>query len=807
MNLLWKYLIESGLSLCLFYGIYWAFLRRDTFFARNRFYLALTIILSMIIPLVSISIRQPSPIYTFEALLDEAVIIPATSLSSHSGFSIQSILSWFYWFGVGFFLLKFLFHAGQIYWLTRRYGITIENGTRIVYMDRNISPFSFYNIIFLNESLSKSEFREKIIAHEKNHIRNRHTLDLIIFETLTIIQWFNPIAWLYKWSLKEVHEFQADDAVIREGHDSLNYQELIISQVFGNQFFRIAHNLNKSLLKKRIIMMTKFKSSKISRYKIILAIPAALLIISLFSFSGGQPDLSQILNSPSIPIGVVENQDTAVYFTVDTMPKFQGGDVLKFRKYLAMNLAYPKEAREKDISGKVFVQFVVNVKGKVERIVVVRGVHPLLDKEAVRVITGSPDWEPGIKDGKKVNVAYTFPVSFVLGEKKSQPDLEIPTVDPNNPDVYFIVEEMPIFQGGDAGDFRNYVAKNLKYPKEALEKGISGKVFVQFLVNERGAIENVKVVRGVDPLLDKEAVRVVSESPLWKPGKQDGKTVKVAYTFPIAFALKENMDSKNQEQDVSEVKGELFFVVEQMPKFQGSDDFTKFREYVASNLIYPEEAVKEGIEGKVFIQFVVDVDGEVKDAKILRSANPIIDKEALRTVSFSPTWEPGLQRGVKVPVQFTMPVVFKLSEKPLLNPQDETVVVGFKSEISDDALYFVDGEAASLDKVKSLNPDDIESIEVIKGEKAEEAYGSEGKNGVIQVFTKSDRDMDININLRDVGKNSDLLMFIDGQSASKEDLELLNKDEIESITVIKGEEAIEKYGKKAKEGVIIITMK
>jgi len=403
MNDLWKYLIESALSLCLFYGIYWMFLRKDTFFGRNRFYLTLTIFLSMVIPLLTISVPQPAPIYTIETMLDSAVIIPASSFNVSTGHSPRNLLTWFYLAGAGFFMLKFLFNTGQIFWLIKRYRITRENGIRIVYLDRNLSPFSFYNIIFLNRSLSGNDYREKIIAHEMNHIRNRHTLDLIIFELLTIFQWFNPVAWFYKWSLKEVHEYQADEAVIRGGHNALNYQELVLSQVFGNQFFRIVHNLNHSLIKKRIIMMKRFKSSKGARYKIFLALPAVLLIIALFSFTNNPWDLSGGI-TPTLSPGpsVQTQQDTAIYFKVDTMPTFQGGDMEKFRRYLALNLKYPEEAREKGITGTVYVQFLVNQNGEVDKVQVIRGVDPILDKEAIRVVANSPAWSPGKKDGKCV---------------------------------------------------------------------------------------------------------------------------------------------------------------------------------------------------------------------------------------------------------------------------------------------------------------------------------------------------------------------------------------------------------------------
>ncbi len=104
-------------------------------------------------------------------------------------------------------------------------------------------------------------------------------------------------------------------------------------------------------------------------------------------------------------------------------------------------------------------------------------------------------------------------------------------------EVFVIVEDMPGFQGGDINNFRTWVAKHLEYPQIAQENGISGRVFVQFAVNSKGDVVDVKLVRGVDPALDAEALRVIKSSPKWNPGKQRGRPVKVQFTFPVVFVL------------------------------------------------------------------------------------------------------------------------------------------------------------------------------------------------------------------------------------------------------------------------------
>lgn len=662
MNDLLKYLIESAVSLCLFYGIYWMFLRKDTYFVRNRFYLMLTIFLSMVIPSLTISVPQPTPIYTIETMLDSAVIVPASSFSTQTGNSPRNLLSWFYIAGAGFFFFKFLFNTGQVFWLIRKNGIIQEEGIRIVYLERNISPFSFYNIIFLNRSLMGQDAREKIIAHEMNHIRKRHTVDLVIFEALTIVQWFNPVAWLYKWSLKEVHEYQADEAVIRSGHNLLNYQELVLSQVFGNQFFQIAHNLNQSLIKKRIIMMKRFKSSKGARYKVFLALPAAFLIIALFSFNSNSPGKSDgATPSLSQELSLSAQKDTTVFFSVDTMPTFQGGDLEKFRRYLSLNIKYPGEAKEKNIHGTVYVQFVVNQKGQVVMAEVVRGVDPLLDKEVVRVVSTSPVWTPGRQDGKSVNVQFTLPVTFALSEKKKEPAQQDTTDSETGEPIFYVVEQMPRFQGSDdITAFHHYVTENLVYPEEALRKGISGTVYISFVVDKEGNVQNVKMERGI-PEFEKEAIRVVNSSPKWEPGIQRGHKVNVAFTVPVTFLLPANWEKQPLPADIQQPDDPVFFVVEEMPKFQGSD-FSTFRQYLAEHIVYPDEAKKKSISGTVYVQMVVTREGTVDHVKVIRGADPLLDKEALRVVMSSPEWEPGKQKGQNVNVAFTFPVVFTLAE-------------------------------------------------------------------------------------------------------------------------------------------------
>jgi TonB family protein len=232
-------------------------------------------------------------------------------------------------------------------------------------------------------------------------------------------------------------------------------------------------------------------------------------------------------------------EDT-VYQIVEQMPQYTGGEEAMM-KYVAENIKYPQAAKDKNISGRVFVSFVIEKDGSVSNVKVVRGIGGGCDEEAARVIKEMPKWKPGMQKGKPVRVNYMMPIFFKLDD--GQPAKSVKKEKANNSDmtpdkngVYQIVEEMPKFPGGEDA-LMDYVSKNVVYPKEAQEKGISGRVFVGFIVEKDGSVSDVKVLRGIGGGCDEEAVRVISGLPKWKPGKQEGKPVRVSYQMPINFKL------------------------------------------------------------------------------------------------------------------------------------------------------------------------------------------------------------------------------------------------------------------------------
>lgn len=439
------YLLQSFVSLSLLYAVYALFLRRDTFFSMNRFYLVIALAFSALVPLIDYSsLLTGDPSARYYVVLDTVTISPGevtTIVQSH--ISVFQVILVAYLTGAAIFTARLLVQLGQLFFMVRRYGITQKEGLRLVLIHREYSPFSFFNLLFINARDYQPEQLREIIEHEKVHMRQHHTLDILLLELMTIIQWFNPVIWLYRRSLKGIHEFLADEGVLLIGANVSDYQNMLLNQALGIQLNDLTNNFNKSLLKRRLIMMNTPKSGHAARLKSLLAIPVIVLMAMLFSFPGSYYATAQDVSPPPSPqkekkelpppppkaqkgqepVKSMEygDKEEMVYKEVATPPQFKGGQEA-FYKYIIDNVKYPEEAKKNGIQGKVFVEFIVTKTGKVTTTRVLKSADPLLDEEALRVISLMPDWIPGKdENGKPVNVSMALPIAFNLdGENKDK---------------------------------------------------------------------------------------------------------------------------------------------------------------------------------------------------------------------------------------------------------------------------------------------------------------------------------------------------------------------------------------------------
>jgi TonB family protein len=509
MNNFWIYLLKSGLALWLFYGIYWLFLRKETFFSLNRYMLLGSVIFSFLLPFIHFenlfTIRGEQPVALFFIGFSEDI----ASMSSYSAVENELVsfkMIWpvvmfvVYLSGIVFLGSRMIYQGIRLFRIRQEHESMNRDGLKLLFIKDDIMPFSFFNHIFINRSAKMDEELEKIITHERAHIKNMHCIDLILIGIAGILQWFNPVIWFYERSIREIHEYEADREVLKYHKDRGKYQALLVNQITGIEIFRLANGFSKSLTKKRMIMMTKIKSKKFSYLKALFVLPMVLLLVFAFS----KP---QIINESS----AVSPQNQVSGTVVDA----QSDEILSGAAVIIEGTTQGTITDEKG-------RYVIELSGN-EQVLV----FSYVGYETQRIKA----------DRNEINVKMERKVHEIPEGKSTKIKEEY--TGQTGEDTYFLVEEMPVFQGRTPEAFREYLQENLVYPQEAKEKNIAGKVYIQMTVNSKGEVTDVKVVRGVHPLLDKEAVRVVVSSPLWEPGKQNGKAVAVAFTFPVEFKLPE----------------------------------------------------------------------------------------------------------------------------------------------------------------------------------------------------------------------------------------------------------------------------
>ena len=413
------FLSKSIISVSLLYLIYWFFLRKDTNFRLNRFYLIASVFVSFIIPFLSINLNTSSSNSNVSILLDTLTVTTRKINSVYSSYSsLTNILLAIYLTGVFIFLCRFLFNLFQLYRIIKRYNVSNREGFNIVFTDARIAPFSFFKWIFIDNSI-RTDDAERILKHELIHVRQKHSIDVIIMELLIVFQWFNPIAWIYRHSITEVHEFLADEGAVKKGIEIHMYQQLLLSMAMGVCTSELSNNFNYSLIKKRIFMMTRKKSGKYTSLKGFVAIPVLALTIIIFACNKENVAESNIAMPDKNAKALTEQKtlndsNTKEEFKeIGKQPEFKGGQEAMI-KYLMNEVKYPVKAKNQGIQGKVFVSFDVTETGKVTNVKVEKSVNPDLDAEALRVISSMPDWNPGENDGTKVTAKMSLPINFKL---------------------------------------------------------------------------------------------------------------------------------------------------------------------------------------------------------------------------------------------------------------------------------------------------------------------------------------------------------------------------------------------------------
>ena len=420
------YLLQVNLGIILFYALYKLICTRDTFFNSRRLILMLALILPFIIPLIDIrewmETRDSLVMLTnfdYSTTIPEIVVGTAGTEPGNQVFVISEWIKNIYIAGILALSVRLIVQAISLYLIILRTPEKTVNGIRIKCMKDKSGPFSFFNWIFLNPDNVKEEEMSEILTHEMAHVRQKHSIDVIISELVNICCWINPFAWLMKREVRLNLEFLADRKVMDAGFATKSYQYHLLGLTYSHKY-GLSNNFNFSHLKQRIIMMNKKKTNGAGHIKYALfAIPAfALLLAGNISCSSEATKTDDVkekaaTEKPEVVEIPAEKADTKdeVFMVVEQMPEFPGG-IQELMSFLSKNIKYPASAMAKNVQGRVIVQFVVEKDGTPTEFKVIRSVDPDLDAEALRVMKEMPKWKPGMQRGQVVRVKYTVPVTF-----------------------------------------------------------------------------------------------------------------------------------------------------------------------------------------------------------------------------------------------------------------------------------------------------------------------------------------------------------------------------------------------------------
>ena len=711
---------KVAIVLATFYMFYRLLLSKDTFHRFNRIVLLGTAALSFILPLCVITIKKVVVLPAMSAG-SETIVGEAAETVSMTQPIWQVILCSIFALGALLVLVNVvvsIFGIKKI--ISNGSRKALESGETLIITETDTAPFSWMKYIVISREDYESGYSQ-ILTHEKAHIALRHSWDILFVDMITALQWFNPAIWMLKADLRALHEFEADDAVLRSGANIKEYQYLLIRKAVSKSGYSVANSFNHSTLKARITMMLNKKSSRMSAWKALYVIP--LVGISLAATAETKvdyryEDLQPEAVADTLKARVLKVHDTIDHKDSENWHKVSSGEPSSFRKKnlhegkiitdpenRTLTVIYydnnEKECQVQftgiDLNQDIYIHNgAIVTKGMADR--------AAEDPEAVMMTAY-------LKDGKKVR-AFVTPSGTYMTGKVQISDLTINTVEVNRSNSVIIlngermpegfdlntidpktiasmevlktekalqeygtdkgvivittgqpkknegkkaipfqqVAQKPGFNGGDANEFSKYVAQNVVYPESCRQSKIEGRVTLEFTVTETGKVADIKILRSVNDDLDREAVRIVAQSPLWTPGRdENGEIVPVKYVFPVIFKHTDSEDSSHYlEADVK-------------PTFNGGDA-NEFAKWVYSQLKYPEECMKAGISGRISLSFIVDTDGKVRDVKVLRGAHEKLDAEALRVLKMSPDWTPGTKDGKPVPVTFTFPVNFEIPD-------------------------------------------------------------------------------------------------------------------------------------------------
>lgn len=547
------YIIRAAICLTLLYLPYALLMRKETYYRLNRVVLLTMTALSFLLPLCHFPTFGSSPAVTVGAVNDETIIeigIPQmlndTFAPVNDGTSSHSwplVLICIYLTGAilclaykaaDYVRLKRFIRKGNLWTSCYADGITIHC------KPEPVNPFCWMrHIVISKQDADDSE----ILLHEIAHVQRGHSWDTLYILFVEVLQWFNPCIWLLDKALCEVHEFEADSTVLKNGIEKKEYQLLLLNRTVGSGTYALANGLNQSLLKKRITMMSKEQSNRWSCLRVLYVLPVSLIAIAALA-SPGNPE-----------------KELREYSVAE---KSEQSSDLSMLLFIGPNGEYLITTAQGNVTSPADLRWVKATK-RVSKDALAAEIAAAMQDGCTNVLISTDSGTPMATEALhyvkeelrhySLNIIYRSPQKYATenGEPVQVKDevqsyeLQVPVSTDNEPDTFLQVEQMPEFSGGLVG-LMEYIRKSIRYPASAIENNIQGKTIIEFTVSEDGSIKDPKVVKSLEPACDNEALRVISTMPDWTPAMQDGEAVAVKYTVPINFRLQDDDGQELLEQ-------------------------------------------------------------------------------------------------------------------------------------------------------------------------------------------------------------------------------------------------------------------
>lgn len=425
------YFLEANIAFVLLYLIYRLSLKKGQHFDGQRIFLLLIAPLAAVLPLVELPTFNSGTIQVpnLNFMLAEVVVGVQEEANLFSEIKVEFLFIFFYFIFSAVLLSRICFSVVKIIQRVKRMPSEHSAGFRMIYDPEVILPYSFFYYIFLPPN---QRHHTAILTHEMAHARQLHSADKLLVEILFALLWINPVVYFWRKSLEELHEYLADREVLRSGESAEDYSRSLVSAAYQQQGLQMASCFNRQFTKRRLIMLQNISKKQSSR----LGLMFTLLFALVFAFSCAKndevinktpPDTStkkveKVVNTNTEELveivevtdeEFVDLSDKKIFRIVEQMPEYPGGHETLMSDLNTL-LKYPEEAKKQNISGRVFVRFVVDEKGQTKKFKVLKSAHSSLNNAAIEAIKQLKTWEPGKSEGKAVAVWYTLPINFQL---------------------------------------------------------------------------------------------------------------------------------------------------------------------------------------------------------------------------------------------------------------------------------------------------------------------------------------------------------------------------------------------------------